>query len=102
MTKARCRITVAAEPSTATRGATLTFTATIRRVGANLPAPAHGQVRFRIDGHAVGPVVVADHGVAVLEVTLRAVGGHTVKAIYLGDARFARCVSSPIHATIKT
>jgi hypothetical protein len=86
--KATSRVVVRSSSTTAVRGTTVTFTATVTAVahGSDLPT---GTVQFQVDGVSLGsPRTLGATGQATIATGSLAVGTHTVVAVYSGDSRF--------------
>ncbi|RVW06921.1 Ig-like domain repeat protein [Prescottella agglutinans] len=76
-------------PATATAGVPVTLTATVA------PATTAGTVQFK-DGTAnIGAPVAVSNGVASLDHTFTAAGGHDITAVYSGAPGFSGSTSSP-------
>ena len=89
-------VTVEGTPSPSVFGQPVTFTATVRPVGAGAPG---GLVIFLVDGYLAGGGTVANVGgayKATASVPGLTAGAHVVTAIYTGDGAFASSNSAPL------
>lgn len=82
MTNSLTRLMVS--PSSADRGQTVTFTATVKFGAAY--APAGTRVTFSVDRKVVASVATAGKGIATFSTSSLAGGGHVVTATYAGSA----------------
>jgi putative nucleotidyltransferase with HDIG domain len=80
--------------SRSTEGRSVTFTATIAGTGAT------GTVAF-LDGETILGSVALEDGTATYTVSTLDVGGHSIVAVYSGDANFSGCTSSSVDLNVK-
>ena len=74
----------------------VTFTATVTGT-TPFPGPPTGQAQFTVDGNPLGaPAALDGSGVATLVTTALPGGTHLVRAVYLGDADYAKVTSAPV------
>lgn len=98
--KASTSTSVAAVPSTAGYGQMVTFTATVLPSGGN-PAPLVGQtVTFKDGATVLGSGALDAAGKATLATDLLIVGGHSITAVYAGDANYNASTSAILSFTV--
>jgi len=90
---------LAATPSPANSGQTVTFTARVGRAPGSPGVPT-GVVTFTEGATVLGTGTLGGAGLATFSTAALAPGSHTIAASYGGDARFAPSSSPPIVETI--
>ena len=80
-------------PTTVAPGGTVTFSALVKPASGT--ATPTGTIQFAVDGQDFAAPVALTSGVATLpaSVTTLSIGGHTVTAVYSGDAAFRSSIS---------
>jgi hypothetical protein len=99
---AQAPVTVAQSAATSFQNDPVTLTATVAATNALFPGTPTGQVQFTVDDVALGsPVALDAQGVATLTTTELPTGTHQIRAVYLGDADYAKVTSSAIEHVTK-
>jgi large repetitive protein len=99
VTQGSSTTSLAALPSPAVFGQSVTFTATVAAVAPSVGTPT-STVTFTIDGTAQAPVALNASGQAILTTAALAVGSHSVSAVYNGDGNFTGSSAAPIAEVI--
>jgi len=90
LTPTQTALSTSANPSTP--GTSVTFTATVQENGVTAVS-ATGNIIFEVDGSGVATSAIAN-GTASYTASTLAVGGHTLTAVYSGDAGYATSTNS--------
>ena len=92
---------VAASVNPSHGGQSVTFTATVTPTS-SAPAAPGGTVQFKVDGANFGsPVTLVNRSATSPSTTSLAVGGHTVTAVYSGNANFSTSTSAGFTQTVR-
>jgi RHS repeat-associated protein len=98
--KADTTTVVSSSAPTSAYGQSVTFTATTSALTSGLP-PLTGSVQFKIDGIAFGSSVTLVNGAATsTPVATLSAAGHTITAVFSGDANFATSTASDLLQTV--
>lgn len=91
--KAASTVTAASSPNPSSFGQTVTLTAAVS------PTAATGSVQFLDGGNAIGTASVSG-GTATLNTAALAAGGHSITAVYSGDANYNSSTSAALSQTV--